>query len=243
MLTRTRAIVLSNRKHKENAAILQLYTEEYGRCSYILYGVQSKRNGKRQSFLQPFSTVVVEGEVRRGEELQQIKEIKSDYPHTNLLFDPYKNIIALFLSEVLLKVLRTNEKDEPLFSFLHHSVRYLDLAEKGIANFHIAFLIRLTQFLGFFPALERDHYFERHYYDLKQAHFTPVKPPHKYYLIPQEAAFLPQLTRISYNNMHQFRFNRQERIELIEKILSYYKIHLQEFGEIKAISVLKEVFD
>ena len=242
MLTRTRAIILSNRKHKENAAILQLYTEEYGRCSYILYGVQSKRNGKRQSFLQPFSTVIVEGESQPKRELQQIKEIKSDYPHTNLLFDPYKSTIALFLSEVLLKVLNTNEKDKPLFSFLHHSVRYLDLAEKGVANFHITFLIRLTQFLGFFPALENDR-FDRHYYDLKQAHFTPVKPLHKHYLIPQEAAFLPQLTRISYNNMHQFRFSRQERVELLEKILSYYKLHLQEFGEIQALYVLKEVFD
>ena len=242
MLTRTRAIILSNRKHKENAAILQLYTEEYGRCSYILYGVQSKRNGKRQAFLQPFSTVVVEGEFQPKREFQQIKEIRSDYPHTNLLFDPYKNTIALFLSEVLLRVLRTNEKDKPLFLFLHQSIRYLDLAEKGIANFHITFLIRLTQFLGFFPALENDR-FDRHYYDLKQAVFTSAKPFHKHYLIPQEAAFLPQLTRISYNNMHQFRFSRRERIELLEKILSYYKIHLQEFGEIRAISVLKEVFD
>ena len=242
MLTRTRAIILSNRKHKENAAILQLYTEEYGRCSYILYGVQSKRSGKRQSFLQPFSTVIVEGESRPKQELQQIKEIKSDYPHTNLLFDPYKNTIVLFLSEVLLRVLRTNEMDKPLFSFLHNSVRYLDLAEKGVANFHIAFLIRLTQFLGFFPALENDS-FDRHYYDLKQVQFTPVKPPHKHYLIPQEAAFLPQLTRISYSNMHQFRFSRRERIELLGKILSYYEVHLQEFGEIRAISVLKEVFD
>lgn len=242
MLTRTRAIILSNRKHKENAAILQLYTEEYGRCSYILYGVQSKRNGKRQAFLQPFSSVIVEGESLPRHELQQVKEIKPDYPQTNLLFDPYKNTIALFLSEVLLKVLRTNENDKPLFSFLHHSIRYLDLAEKGVANFHITFLIRLTRFLGFFPALELER-FDHHYYDLKQAFFTPVKPLHNHYLIPREAAFLPQLTRISYANMYQFRFNRQERIELLEKILSYYKIHLPEFGEIYAISVLKEVFD
>jgi DNA repair protein RecO (recombination protein O) len=233
---------LSNRKHKENAAILQFYTEEYGRASYILYGVQSKRSGKRQAFLQPFSTVVVEAEAHPRRELQQIKEIKADYPHTNLLFDPYKNAMALFLSEVLLRVLRTNEKDKPLFAFLHHSIRYLDLAEKGVANFHITFLIGLTRFLGFFPALEKSN-IDRHYYDLKQAFFTPTKPLHNHFLSPQEAVLLPQLTRISYANMHQFRFNRQERTELLERIISYYKLHLQEFGEIQAMSVLKEVFD
>ena len=242
MFTRTKAIVLSNRKHKENAAILQLYTEEYGRCSYVLHGVQSKRNGKRLSFLQPLSTVVVDAESHPKYELQQIKEIKADNPHVHLLFDPYKNAIALFLSETLLRVLRPNETDKPLFSFLYHSIRYLDLTEKGVANFHIAFLIRLSRFLGFFPLLEKKET-NRFYFDLKQVVFTPSKPFHEHYLTPEEALFLPQIIRISYSNMHRFRFNRKERIELLEKILSYYKLHLQEFGEIHALLVLKEVFD
>jgi len=242
MFTKTRAIVLSNRKYKENSAILQLYTEEYGRCSYILHGIQSKRSGKRLSFLQPFSTVEVEAKSHPKHELQQIKEIKADYLHAHLLFDPFKNAIALFLSEVLLRVLRSNETDKPLFSFLHSSIRYLDLMEKGVANFHIAFLIRLSRFLGFFPLVEKKKS-DCSYFDLKQVVFTSSKPFHEHYLTPKETIFLPQIIRISYNNMHRFRFNRKERTELLEKILSYYKLHLQDFGEINALCVLKEVFD
>lgn len=242
MFTTTRAIVLNAQKHKENALILQLYTEEYGRCSYVLYGVQSKRGGKKQSFLQPFSAVIVDAEFRPKRELQQVKEIRPDYSHANLLFDPYKSAIAFFLADVLLRVLRTNEKDKPLFSFLHHSVRYLDLAEKGIANFHLAFLVRLIRFLGFFPTLDEKK-LDQYYYDLKQAAYTLGKPIHNYFLLPEETAFLPQLARITYFNMHRFQLNRQERMLLLEKILSYYKLHLQEFGEIQTLSILKEVFD
>ena len=242
MFTKTRAIVLNTQKHKENAVILQLYTEEYGRCSHILYGAQSKKNGKRQAFLQPFSSIMIETDIRPKRELHPVKEIKIDHPPTNLLFDPYKNTIALFLSEVLLHILHTHEKDKSLFSFLHYSIRYLDLTEKGVANFHIAFLIKLAHFLGFFPALEEKN---RHalYYDLKQASYSTLQPPHHHYLTRQEVHLLSQLTRMSYQNMHRFRFNRQERIELLERILSYYKLHLHEFGEIRSIAVLKEVFD
>ena len=242
MFTKTRAIVLNAQKHKENAVILQLYTEEYGRYSHILYGAQSKKNGKRQAFLQPFSSIIIEADIRPRQELYSIKEIKIDHPLTNLLFNPHKNAIALFLSEVLLHILHTNEKDKSLFSFLHYSIRYLDLTEKGVANFHIAFLIKLAHFLGFFPALEEKNQHAL-YYDLKQVSYSTFKPPHNHYLTRQETNLLLQLTRMSYQNMHRFRFNRQERIELLERILSYYKLHLHEFREIYSIAVLKEVFD
>lgn len=194
------------------------------------------------SFLQPFSIISVDAEMRQKYPIQQIKEVKPEQPHTNILFDPYKNMMALFLAEVLSHVLHTNEKDNRLFAFLNYSIHYLDLAEKGIANFHITFLIKLTRFLGFFPDLKSNNR-ATDFYDLRQATFVSEKPLHNHFLASQETNILLQISRINFRNMHQFKFNRQERMLLLEKILFYYKLHISDLGEIHSLAVLKEVFD
>jgi DNA repair protein RecO (recombination protein O) len=242
MLTQTRAVILFNRKYKDNSVILDLYTEEYGRSSYILHGAYSRKKGKMQSFLQPLSVVTVHAEMRQKYPIQQIKEIKPEYTHSDILFDPYKNAIALFLAEVLSHVLHTNEKDSRLFAFLNYAICYLDMAEKGIANFHITFLIKLTRFLGFFPDLNTNKR-STDFYDLRQVAFVSSKPFHNHYLSPEETNILLQISRINFRNMHQFKLNRTERIALLEKILFYYKLHMSDLGEIHSLSVLKEVFD
>lgn len=241
MLTKTKAIVLGNVKVKDNTLILHLYTEEYGRCNYLLFGSQSKRGGKKLAFTQPLSLVEIEADHRPNKELQKIKELKVDMPTNGILFNPYKNTIAFFLAEILGSVLKSSEKDEALFLFLHHSIRYLDQMETGISNFHITFLIRLSYFLGLWPDIDqmKDHPF----FDLKQATFVADRPLHNYYLETRNTPILPHIARITYRNMHLFRFNRNEREEIIEKMIDYYRLHLQSIGELKTLNVLKEIFD
>ncbi len=241
MLTKTKAIVLSNMKFKENTMLLRLYTEEFGRCDYLLFGAQSRKGGRKSAFIQPLSVVRIEAEHRNNRDLQTIKEIKPESPNNNILFNPYKNTLALFLSEVLIHILRTNEKDEPLFSFLSQSIQYLDLTEQSTANFHLAFLCQLTTFLGIQPNTEKREGYQ--YFDLKQAIFTDTPPFHKQYLTGKESETLHVLLRINYQNMHLYRFSREERAEILDHILEYYKLHTQGMGELKSLSVLKEIFD
>jgi len=241
MLSKTRAIVLGSVKIKDNTLVLHLYTEEYGRCSYLLFGAQSKRGGKKTAFIQPLSLVEIEAEHRVNRDLQKIKEMKMDTPINDILFNPYKNAIAFFLSEVLYNVLKMSEKDEALFLFVHNSIRYLDAIKNGISNFHIAFLVKLSFFLGLWPDIDRlTHY---PYFDLKQASFVQTKPFHSSYIETGRSPILQYITRINYRNMHLFRFSRNERNEFIEKMIEYYRLHTQSIGDLKSLAVLKEVFD
>lgn len=241
MQTKTKAIVLNNVKLKDNTLILHLYTEEFGRCSCLLFGAQSKRGGRKLAFTQPLSLVEIVVEHRPNRDLQKIKELKVDRPANGILFNPYKNTIAFFLAEILCNVLKTSERDESLFLFLHNSIRYLDQMENGICNFHLTFLVKLSYFLGLWPDIDRLTTYP--YFDLKQASFVQSVPLHKYYLETARSPLLQYLTRINYRNMHLFRFSRNERNEIIERMLDYYRLHLQGVGELKTLDVLKEVFD
>jgi DNA repair protein RecO (recombination protein O) len=66
------------------------------------------------------------------------------------------------------------KKNRPLFAFLEHSIEVLENTDSGIANFHIAFLLQLTRYLGILPNLER--YRLDCYFDLMNAEYVDMKP-------------------------------------------------------------------
>ncbi|MCR5843395.1 MAG: DNA repair protein RecO C-terminal domain-containing protein, partial [Oscillospiraceae bacterium] len=45
------------------------------------------------------------------------------------------------------------QQHDHLFDYIQDSMQWLDMAEKGFANFHITFLIHMSRFLGFYPNL------------------------------------------------------------------------------------------
>jgi DNA repair protein RecO (recombination protein O) len=62
-------------------------------------------------------------------------------------------------------------------------------------------------------------------------------------LSPDEAEKMAQLVRLNFETMHLFAMNRTERGRCLEVILLYYRLHVPEFGELKSVEVLKELFD
>ena len=243
MLTETHAIILHKQDFKENEAILTTYCEELGRVNFILYGANSKRAGKRQSYLQPLSLVVIIADVRPNRPFQVVKSIRSDVPLTHLLSDPYKSTTALFIAEFLMHSLRTSERDKGLFLFLKESILWLELCDTGsVCNLHIAFLTRLSVFMGFTPNLGPVvHHFE--YFDLSQSEYIRYARSGGETIDSGQQTFLRSLLRINYRNMGLFHFSRTERNELIDRIVRYYQLQIQGFGELRTLDILHTVFD
>lgn len=240
MFVKTRAIVLHKIKYSDNDAIVSLYSREFGRISYLV-SHKNKKGKLSQSLLQPLSLIEYEGEHKGSRELQRLREAHCYHPFTDLPLNPLKNAVSLFLSEVLYRVLMEEERNLPLYNYLEQAIMMLDLSDKGTANFHLAFLIHLTRFLGFFPNMEenRPHW----YFDLAAGSFCPTRPAHNAWLAPEDAERLALLLRMNFDNLHLFRLERRQRTELLRQILNYYRIHLTEFPEIKSLTILEEMFD
>ena len=241
MFVKTEALILSVKKHRDNAMLVQAYASEFGRISFLVYGGHGRRGGKSfASVLHPFSLVEVELEMKPHRDLHISKEIKSTVPLNGILFDPQKSTLAIFLAEILLSSLKTAEKDRALFTFLKESVLTLDRLDRGIANFHIAFLLKFTYFLGVFPNVS--DLGTLGYFDMRQAEFSVSRPLHSQYIDSVHGRAIQLLTRMNYQNLHLYRFSRDQRRETLEKIIEYYRIHLQGFGEIISFSVLQSIF-
>jgi DNA repair protein RecO (recombination protein O) len=189
----------------------------------------------------PLSVIDMEMESRHGKELHRLREVRLCFPPGQLLSNPVKNALALFLAEVLFRVLRETEPDARLFHFLYHSIHLLENAGEGIANFHLVFLLHLLRYMGISP--NTDTWQDGSCFDMQNGVFSPSPPLHTYYLDQTESRILAGLFRISYENMALYAFSRRDRVDILQKILTYYRLHLPEFGEIKSLPILQTLFD
>ncbi len=240
MQIKTPGIVLHSLKYSDSATIVTVYTRAYGRMSYMAYGVNKKRAACRSAFLQPLSIIELNAEHLPGKEIQRIKEIRVLNPFSSIPFDPVKNSIILFLSEVLFRVLKQSEPDEFLFDFLQTSILLLDCTEQGIANFHLVFLLKLTRYLGCVPYYES---VSSGYFDLSNGVFLTQKPLHIHYLLPEISTDILNLLRADYENLSSLSFSRNRRWDLLESIIEYYRLHIPDFEGLHSMDVLQTLFD
>ena len=241
MLCKTRAIVLHNLPYNDSYAIINMYTQAYGRVSYLVPRSRGKKSQLSKAVFMPLSVVELEADHQAKRDMQRIKEAKLCFPFIEIYANPVKNVIALFLAEVLYRVIKETEPDMRLFNYLQQSIHWLENADKGIANFHLVFLLGLPQYLGIFP--HTDTYLRGSYFDLLNGQFVGRIPSHRHYLNSFESLIFTRLLKISYENMSLYAFSRNDRVYVIQRILEYYRLHLPEFHEIKSLEVMQRLFD
>lgn len=240
MLHKTKGIVLHTLPYNDTYIIINMYTKDFGRVSYMTPSVRGKRAKVARALLLPLSILDMEVEHLNNKDIQRIKEAKSDYPFTQLHCHPVKNAIALFLSEILYRTIQEREFNPSLFDYLCRSIKWLEIADAGIANFHLTFLFQLSFYLGIRP--DGKSYKTGCFFDLLNGIFTDHMPEHNHYLNQEESVVFERLLRINYENMAIYSFTGQERTNIIRHIIQYFRLHLSDFPEIKSFAVMQSLF-
>lgn len=250
---KTEALVLHTVRYGDSRIIIDMYTREAGRQSFIVSISRGGRSAMKKQYFQPLTLLVIEADSRPLQQLQRLRNAELLYTWQSLLSEPGKLAIALFVSEFLYHALRAEQKDERLFDYVRSSLEWLDSRADRYANFHLVFLMRLSRFLGFFPNLSpptvQDGPQSQHpssqepYFDLRASNFCTTPPPHHDYLMPEEASRIRPLMRMDFATMHLFRLSRADRKRMLEIMERYYRLHLPAFPELRSLPVLHELYD
>lgn len=241
MLVKTRGIVLHTMAYNDTYSIAHIYTEAFGRAAYLVPRKKGKKTALSKALFIPLSVVEMEVEHLNKREIHRIKETRLCFPQTEMYCNPVKNIMALFLAEVLFRVVKDTEPDPQLFNYLFSSIRLLEMTDEGLANFHIVFLLQLLIYLGIYPNTEG--YKRNGYFDMLNGTFVQTIPTHRHFLDQAESDVFGRLFRISFENMSLYTFSRHDRVAIINRIIEYYRLHMPDFPEIKSVSVLQSLFD
>jgi len=241
MLIKTRGIIFRAVKYSETSIIADIYTEEKGLRSYIISGVRSKRARVKASLLQVMTLIDMVAYHREDKELTRIKEIKAAHVYSSTPFDITKGAVGLFMVEVARKSIQESEENLPLFNFLFESFEYLDQTTESVANIHLCFLLQLSVFLGFMPG---GNYSQKTpFFDLKEGYFVQELSDHLHFLKEEQSQILSQLMQTDLKTCHQVKMTRQQRKDLLHELVTYYRLHIENFPTINAHQILEEVLE
>jgi DNA repair protein RecO (recombination protein O) len=232
MMHKTKAIVLHHVKYGESSIIVTLYTEHHGRLTCMVNGVRSKKPRFSATLFQPLTILEIDFYSRPSREIQRLKDALCPLHYQSVPFSFSKSAVALFVAEVLFLVLREEESNPVLFSFLYTALQMLDTSEEGSSTFHHWFMLQLTRYLGFFPPYSQFDGSALPPGDLQVFSGLNSRSAEALKTIALNPQSPPDLTGLS----------QSDRNELLESIIRYYRIHVDGFSRLRSFTVLQEVF-
>lgn len=235
MLVKTTGLVLRSVKYGETSMIVDIYCRELGTQSYIVGGVRKPRSKFPASLFQVgnFLNLVVYHHEKPS--LKRIKEAGSSLQYKHMLFDIRRSATAIFLVEVLRNALQHCEANRELFDYLEDKFGLLDTVEGSVTPLLFDILLGLSAFLGFFPGGDFDP--DHPYFDLQEGVFTAQAPPHPAYLSGRPAEALGRLV----SGKPPLGLGGDTGRQLLDGLLSYYQLHLDQFRELRSREILREV--
>lgn len=228
MLKKTKGIVFSYIKYRDTSIITRIFTRELGLKAYIVNGIRSTKSKPKMALYQPLTLLDLVVYDKTGSSLHHVSEAKLDYAFRLVPFDYYRSGIALFMAEILGKCIFEDYQNEDLFDFLYQSIQALDREEVSLGTYPVSFLIQMTKYLGFAPE-DGENFYEQ--LPLNQANA----------LHGTKAAHLDQLIREREISIEPI--SKPIRKALLEDLLLFYQIHLDNFSEIKSLQVLRSMVE
>lgn len=237
---KARGVVLHTVRYGENSMVLFMLTDAVGRQSYMVQGIKGgKTRGNKAALLQPMFVLEYEGYESAKMQMHRMRDVRAAMPLTSLPFDVRKSTIALFMAEVIYRLVKEAEPNGPLFGFVCDSVAALDAMQEGIANFHLWFLVMLSSYLGFYPGNE---YIAGSWFDIKEGVFTSVMPSHRMMLGQEDTAVMASLMQTRAEELGELKLSRERRSSFLSAMLTYFGYHLDTINHVRSVQILKEVF-
>ena len=233
MLHTTRGIVLRTIRHSDSTLVLKAFTEQLGVRSFLVRS--GKKSGIAPAALQALNLVELVASEAAERDLLAIRELRVDRPYTRIPNDPVRGALVLFVQEVLYRILRGESADAELYAFVEETLEAMDTVP-DVRNFPLVFLVLLSGQLGFMPAppvVGEDHF------DLREGEFVRGNGGHT--MGPPLSTHLAGLLATDYADMHRLSIGATHRRELLDRILLYFRMHVEGLGELKSPAVLHQV--
>jgi DNA repair protein RecO (recombination protein O) len=187
--------------------------------SYIVNGVRTKKSRFSISFFQPLTILDMVVYHKENASLNRFVEIKCSDQYSDIPTNIKKSGIVLFLSEMIYKSIRHESHPAELFQFLKSSLLALDAMNIHYENFHLQFLLKLTQYLGFYPGAAMKNQLLLGTSELEE--------------------FIDHFLRATYYDY--IKISNASRLLILENIIEYYKLHIDGLVTINSYKILHDV--
>ena len=223
MIIETEGIVINYFKYKESSIIIKILTEEYGFQSFLLNGVRSNKSKKSIGSFQSLNVLELVAHKSSRADIYRLNEFKLLHLTPSFQIDLKKSAMVMFCTELLSKTLfHEQAENRDLYQFLKKEIIIFDQLKEEFESFHIYFSVKYASYLGF----------------LIQSVESLL--PSKENLSSPLYIYLDKIIRSE--NYISEPITGTLRSTALKHIINYYRRHMENFGEIKSLQVLSQVF-
>lgn len=221
MLAKTTGVVFRFVRYGETSIIATIFTSQFGLQSYIVNGIRSKSGKGRIALFQPLTLLDLVVYHKQTATITRIKEVKCIYPYQQISGDVRKTTIALFIEELVNKAIKEETHAAEMCEFLIDSLTTLDKTDQP-ENFHLIFLIGLARHLGFQPQNAHEVLGGRVMDFAEEKSLQAI---------------------IDANHGTKISLTNEQRRNVLDALLRFYSMHIDNFGQMKSLSVLREILN
>ncbi len=233
MIIKTRAILLSSIKLKDNSILIKLFTKERGLITAYVRNARSKT--KKTVKWQITDDLNIELIGNENKDVFGIKEAAYTNALNNRYFEPSRSAIAFFIAESFIKVIHEkNAQTEDLFEFALQTIDKLE-KQNSINDFPFRFLVDLSDYLGIKPRAELNS----DVFNLSEGTIEKKAYGQQSVSVPEVALIGNYLITGDYGR----KINREERLKMLQLMIDFYKYQITSFVDLKTLGVLKELFE
>ena len=237
MLVNRTGIICKTVKYGESSLILDIFSADVGMRSYICGGVR-KKNSNKAAMLRVMNLVdiVCYDKSSTKPSLSRIKEVKFSKIYSRIPFDVVRGTVGMFLIEVSRKAIVQTDEADRIYDFVSLRFNELDSEQVVMKDFHIRYLIDLAREIGF--AMQNNWSVIDCRFSLREGQFITDNQQHRDTLGTDLSEILSQ-----YLAGRQPNSTKEQRRQLITKLVDYYRFHVDGFTEVKSLEVLYNLYD
>ncbi len=236
---KTQGVVLQSIRYGDTSLIVKVFAREYGLRSYMVKGAFNRGSSNRAALFQNlhFIHYVEAGKPNKGE-LRYLKDVQLSMVYQSIPSVIKKSAILMYVSELLSKTVTEEAPNTVLYDFIYRSMQWLDLVEKGYANFPLYFTLELTRQLGFYPKANHQ---EGWCFDMMEGQFAHDCPLHPYYLDATASTQLSALLDLGIDETCRLTMPNPQRRALLDGMIVFMRLHAPMMNGIRSHEVLQAV--
>lgn len=235
-------IALRTIKYDDRRSIVTAWSAERGRVSLTVPDGAGREARRRRALTMPLCLFEGVADIKPGAELVGMRDVRPSAVLSDMVCNPSKALVAMFLAEVLERLLRTASPEPGLTEFVFGGALRLDAmtSARGIANFPILFMYKLGRHLGIEP--DGSTIGPGRVFDMQGGRWRVTAPTDSRWLDTPEAHGAALLHRMSFEASERLALPRQWRRKALELILEYYGMHYTSLASLRSLQVAMQVF-
>ena len=232
MTVDSNGIVLKHTLFGDNDIIVKILTENLGLISFMVKG--GKKSNKRK-YLQPLMIVSISFKYNIKRNIQYLNKIILKEVTSEILNNPQKSIISLFLCEIISKSLKEGSEDKEAYDFLFNQILWLNKKNNSIINFDVWFLAQFSKILGISPNFYDVNKNSVKYFNPESGSFSDSTESRNW--DHNKSLILFNLLNIEADKLKDFHLNNNLTKFVLKELIHYYDYHLNNLNLNKCLEV------